>query len=70
MLTTSELISADLGHTTIVGTCSYMSPEQALGRRVDQRSDIFAFGILLYELIAGDRPFQGIIAKAASTPRL
>jgi len=59
MLTTSELISADLGHTTIVGTCSYMSPEQALGRRVDQRSDIFAFGILLYELIAGDRPFQG-----------
>ena len=71
--------SGDVTRTqgSMVGTLKYMSPEQVQGQPVDARSDLFAAGVVLYQLLTGQRPFDGdsdfaiiqrIVAQDAASP--
>src|ERR1700730_17134113 len=53
------LTMAENHSVMILGTAGYMAPEQARGKQVDKRADIWAFGVVLYELVTGKRLFQG-----------
>src|SRR5262245_36150669 len=63
----ADTVTARTGPGVVLGTAGYMSPEQVRGGETDHRSDLFSFGLILYELLSGERAFRGDTAVETMT---